>query len=53
MADMDGDEYSSEHPKEQWGYLHSGVMIDTDFGGLVHYQQDTLVGETIELVQRA
>ncbi|WP_425056416.1 hypothetical protein [Pseudomonas abyssi] len=53
VADMDGDEYSSKHPKEQWGYLHSGVMIDTDFGGLVHYEQDTLVGETIELVQRA
>ena len=53
VADMDGGEYSSQHPQEQWGYLRSGVMIDTDFGGLVHYEQDTLVCETIELVQRA
>ncbi len=53
VADMDGDEYSTEHPKEQWGYLRSGVMVDTDFGGIVHYDQDTLVGEIMELVQRA
>jgi len=29
-------------------YLGSGVMIDTDFGGLVHYQEGNLKGETIE-----
>ena len=49
---MDGDEDSSEHPKEQWGYLRSGIMIDTDFGGLVHYEQDTLVCEIIKLLHR-
>ncbi|WP_303761277.1 hypothetical protein [Alcanivorax jadensis] len=53
VADMDGDEYSRECPRKQWGYLVSGVMIDTDFGGLVHYEQDSLVGEFMELVQRA
>jgi len=53
VANMDSDEYSNEHPKEQWGYLGAGVMIDTDFGGLVHYEQSSLVGETIELMQRA
>lgn len=36
VANMDGDEYSNEHPREAWGYLTSGIMIDTDFGGLVH-----------------
>lgn len=53
VADMNSDEYSANHPEEQWGYLNSGVMIDTDFGGLVHYEQDSLVAESIELVSRA
>jgi len=53
VADMDGDEYSREYPREQWGNLGSGVMIDTDFGGLVHYDQNSLDGELMELVQRA
>ncbi len=53
VANMDDHEYSSEHPKEQWSYLKQGVMIDTDFGGLVHYQQESLVGEIIELENRA
>jgi len=53
VADMDSDEYSDQHPKEQWSYLGAGVMIDTDFGGLVHYEQASLVSEAIELMQRA
>ena len=53
VADMDGDEYSREYPREQWGNLGSGVMIDTDFGGLIHYDQSSLDGELMELVQRA
>ncbi|MFK8012431.1 MAG: hypothetical protein AB8B80_10345 [Marinicellaceae bacterium] len=53
VANMDSDKYSHDHPKEQWSHIRSGVMIDTDFGGLVHYEQDSLVGETIELMQRA
>ena len=52
VADMDGDKYSESNPKEQWAYLGSGVMIDTDFGGLVHYQQENMDGETIELESR-
>jgi len=53
VADMDSDEYSREYPREQWVNLGSGVMIDTDFGGLVHYDQSSLDGELMELVQRA
>ena len=49
VADIDGNEYSESNPKEQWAYLGSGVMIDTDFGGLVHYQQENMEGETIEI----
>ena len=31
---------------EDWAYLATGIMVDTDFGGLVHYtglQSDQLV----------
>jgi len=49
VADIDGSEYAEAYPKSQWEYLAGGVMIDTDFGGLVHYQQKDMDGETIEL----
>jgi hypothetical protein len=52
VANMDGPEYSEEEPEEKWGYLGSGVMINTDFGGLVHYQQESLESEEIELLSR-
>lgn len=26
--------------QEQWSYLGRGIMVDTDFGGLVHYTAD-------------
>lgn len=53
VADLDGDQYSGEYPREQWSHLGSGLLINTDFGGLVHYTQASLVGETMELDQRA
>lgn len=37
--------------EEGWEYLGSGAMIDTDFGGLVHYQQGS--DEELVLVHRA
>lgn len=52
VADIDGNEYSVDLPREQWGYLKSGVIINTEFGGLVHYEQGNLVSEPIELVSR-
>lgn len=52
VADMDGNGYSADYPKELWGYLQSGVMIETDFWGLVHYEQSSLDSEQIELVCR-
>ena len=36
---------------EGWEYLGQGVLIDTPFGGLVHYPEP--LGEVIELLQRA
>tara|TARA_Y100000815_G_C13160006_1_gene431314 strand:+ start:265 stop:564 length:300 start_codon:yes stop_codon:yes gene_type:complete len=53
VADIDGDEYSRNYAGDQWRNLDSGVMIDTDFGGLVHYDQSSLDGELMELQQRA
>jgi hypothetical protein len=36
---------------EDWGYLKFGIMVDTDFGGLVHYAD--IEQEDMRLVQRA
>jgi hypothetical protein len=37
--------------QEAWSYLKDGVLIDTDFGGCVHYSSSTT--EKIELLSRA
>ena len=52
VADIDGAAYLESYPKEQWTYLGSGVLIDTDFGGLVHYQQENIVSADIRLESR-
>jgi hypothetical protein len=46
---VDDDQYSSLFPKEQWSYLQQGVMIDTTFGGLMHYREKD---EDLELISR-
>jgi hypothetical protein len=51
VACIDRGEYSPEHPKEQWGYLAKGIMVNTDFGGLVHYPDGA--HEHMVLVARA
>lgn len=48
---IDTHEYSDEFPKEQWIYLNKGVMVKTDKGALVHYEDQNL--EDIALVKRA
>jgi hypothetical protein len=46
--------YLPPHSAEQWGYLKAGAMIDTDFGGLVHYPDEgRLTDDLVELTQRA
>ena len=46
--------YLPPNSAEQWGYLKAGAMIDTDFGGLVHYPDEShLTDDLIELTQRA
>ena len=45
--------YLPPHTAEQWGYLDHGVLIDTSFGGVVHYpDQNSLASETMMLVKR-
>ena len=47
---IDTDEYSAEFPKEDWSYLRSGIMFETDCVGLVHYTEPD---EDLELLARA
>ena len=37
VANIDGEQFTSEYSKEQWAYLGKGIMVLTDFAGLVHY----------------
>ena len=41
VASIDTNTYSADAPKEQWEYLKKGVLINTDFGGLIHYPNVT------------
>jgi hypothetical protein len=46
---MDTDEYSPLHPKEQWGYLKTGIMVESERMGLVHYTEPD---EDMVLIER-
>lgn len=48
IASMDQNEYLPGH--EQWSYLKEGIMVDTDFAGLVHYTADAT--DELILLQR-
>lgn len=37
---MDTNEYFSG--EENWAYLGMGIMVDTDFAGLVHYTSEAI-----------
>ena len=36
---IDTAQYSPPHSHAQWSYLGTGIMVDTDFGGVVHYPE--------------
>jgi hypothetical protein len=38
IASMDTGKYLPD--QEHWAYLGQGIMVDTDFGGLVHYTSE-------------
>lgn len=37
---MDRAEYTDAYPAAQWSSLEKGILVDTDFGGLVHYSDE-------------
>lgn len=37
VASIDNAQYSKEFPEAKWAHLGQGVLMDTDFAGLVHY----------------
>jgi hypothetical protein len=37
VCSIDDDEYTSEFPKDEWGYLKVGILIRADNGALIHY----------------
>jgi len=50
VCSIDDGEYSDEHPKEQWGYLEKGVMIEFPLYGLIHYVEPE---PDLELIARS
>lgn len=50
VACFDTREFSARCPEADWSYLTSGVMVDTSFAGLVHYQYDA--SDTLRLLAR-
>ena len=39
---IDTDEYSANFPKDEWDYLCKGVMVMTDVGALVHFEDPNI-----------
>ncbi|PPT76179.1 hypothetical protein XaplCFBP3122_10585 [Xanthomonas arboricola pv. populi] len=51
VACLDRSEYSLEYPEAEWAYLGRGVLVQTEFGGLIHYPDTG--AEHFALVARA
>jgi hypothetical protein len=43
-------QFSPTHPAAEWAYLGNGLLVVTDFAGLVHYPEDKL--ESLQLLRR-
>lgn len=39
VCSIDLGQFSDEHPREQWGYLKRGVMIEFSEFGLIYYAE--------------
>ncbi len=53
VASIEDGIYLHPHTKEEWTHLREGVLIDTGFGGLVHYpDQAALESGGVELLRR-
>jgi hypothetical protein len=49
VLSVDDDAYTARFPKAQWAYLGSGVMLDTEQAGLMHYSETS---EDMRLIAR-
>ncbi len=49
VCSIDDSEYSPKYTKDDWSYLKSGVLIDSDQAGVTHYTQPE---SSFELVRR-
>ena len=49
VCSIDDDAYTPEYPKAEWAYLKSGVLINSDQAGLIHYLRPD---SSFELVAR-
>ena len=50
VACIDRGEYADAYPAAQWSSLGTGILVDTDFGGLVHYSDEN--SDRMVLVKR-
>ena len=50
VACLDRIEYSANFPETEWAYLERGILVQTDFAGLIHYPE--LGAEHFALVAR-
>lgn len=50
VCSLDTGEFGESFPREQWSYLRSGVLVQAEAVGLLHY---THPDETLKLLARA
>lgn len=50
VACLDRGEYARDYAAADWNYLQRGLLIETEFGGLVHYPDAGVEG--FELLRR-
>jgi len=50
VCSLDTHEYTDAYPRQEWGYLRKGVLIDSSQAGLIHYVEPE---QTLELIERS
>jgi len=48
VCSIEDDEYTPEHPRDQWAYLKTGVLINSSQTGLIHYHAPEDLFELLE-----
>ena len=50
VCSLDTGEFAAAYPREQWAHLRSGLLVESDRAGLLHYR---LPDEDMKLLARA